>query len=392
MPRAIHALLIEDNRIEAHQTQYWLSTNKDVVIKVEWVQRLSAGVERLADGGIDVVLLDLNLPDSGGLETFTALRDHAPDVPIVVFTGEHDESMGITAVEQGAEDYVIKQQADGGKLAKIVAFAVARRRVQVDAIRKTLTSQSAHILSFVGAKGGVGTTTTAVNVAAALAESGKSVIFAELRPTFGDLALSIQCEPTASLADLRGLSPERIDKHTLSSHLCVGPASIRFLFGSHSKNAGWELEADHAEAVIQSLAALADYVILDLGGGPSSAMAAATRRSHFVAVVTAREHLAVKCGQSVVAQLKSSGIGGGRIGAIVIGQNNLLNSMGFHEIQTQMDCGIVRRVPPAATACNKASEDGIPLLISQPINEAAEAYAEIARRLADERGVKFEAA
>ncbi len=392
MSQVIHLLLIEDNRIEARQTQYWLETNSDVAIEVERVDQLSAGLERLAEGGIDVVLLDLNLPDSRGLETFATLHHRVPDVPVVVLTGEHDESIGITAVEQGAEDYLVKQQVDGGKLPKIVAYTVARHRAQVNAIRKTLQGKSARILSFLGAKGGVGTTTTAVNVAVALAESGKSVILAELRPTFGDLALSLQCEPTASLADLHDVPAERIDKHLLSAHLCLGPAAIRILFGSHSKKTGWELDAEHAEAVIQGLARLADFVILDLAGWPSSAMATATRLSQFVAVVTARELLAVKCGQSVVAQLKSCGIGGGLVGAIVIGQSNLSNSMGFSDIQTQMGCGILRLVPPAATACNKAAEDGIPLVLSQPMNVAAEAYLEIANLLADDRGVKFEAA
>jgi MinD-like ATPase involved in chromosome partitioning or flagellar assembly len=218
------------------------------------------------------------------------------------------------------------------------------------------------------------------------------VILAELQPTFGDLAFSLQSEPTASLADLWDLPAERIDEHVLSSHLCQGPAAIRILFGSHSKKTGWELDAEHAEAVIKCLARLADLVILDLAGWPSAAMAAAARLSQFVAVVTAREPLAVKCAQSAVAQLKSSGISGGLLGAIVIGQSDLSMSMEFSAIQAQIGCRVLRLVPPSATACSKASEDGIPLVLSQPMNEATEAYLDIARLLGDERGVKFEAA
>jgi MinD-like ATPase involved in chromosome partitioning or flagellar assembly/ActR/RegA family two-component response regulator len=392
MSQVIHALLIEDNRIEARQTQYWLATNNDVAIEVEWVAQLAEGLERLAQGGIDVVLLDLNLPDSRGLDTFATLHQRVPDVPVVVLTGEHDESIGITAVEQGAEDYLVKQQVDGGKLPKIVAYTVARHRAQVNAITKALQGKSARILSFLGAKGGVGTTTTALNVAVALAESGKSVILAELMPTFGDLAFSIQSEPTASLADLRDLPAERIDEHVLSAHLCQGPAAIRILFGSHSKKPGWEPDAEHAEAVIKGLARLADFVILDLAGWPSSAMATAARLSQFVAVVTAREPLAVKCGQSAVAQLKSGGISGGLLGAIVIGQSDLATSMEFSDIQEQMGCGILRLIPPAATACSKAAAQGVPLVLSQPMNEATEAYLEIANLLMDDRAAKFETA
>lgn len=392
MPEVIHALLIEDNRIEARQTQYWLESNPDIAIKVSWVEQLSAGLERLAEGGISVVLLDLNLPDSRGLETFATLHRRVPDVPVIVFTGEHDESIGITAVEQGAEDYLVKQQVDGGKLPKTVAYTVARHRAQTKEITRTLQVKSSRVLSFLGTKGGVGTTTTAFNVAVALADSGKSVIFAELRPTFGDLAFSLQCEPTTSLADLHDLPTDRIDKHGLGAHLSGGPGGVRILFGSHSNKKSGELSAEQAESVIQGLAQLADFVILDLAGWPTPVMTTTVRLSQFVAIVTARELLSVKCGQAVVGQLKAYGISGGQMGAIVIGQSHLTKSMDYSDIQTQMGCGILRLVPPSATACTKASEDGIPLVISQPMNEAAEAYLEIARILGDERGVKLETA
>lgn len=392
MAQTIHALLIEDNRIEAHQTQYWLKSSSDVLIKVEWVEQLSAGLERLSEGGIDVVLLDLNLPDSCGLETFIKFQHSVSDVPVIVLTGELDEAIGITAVEQGAQVYLVKQQMDGGKLPKIVAYTVARWRTQVAARSKMLQGKSARILSFMGAKGGVGTTTVAVNVAAALAESGKSVILAELRPTFGDLALSLQCEPTASLFDLQAFPVEQIDRHVLSAHLSPGPGGSRILFGSQSRKTGWDLDAKHIQAVIQGLAQLADVVILDLPAWPSPAMAVAARLSQFVTVVASRELLSLKCGQSVVAQLRACGVSNELIGAVVIGQSDLSKAMDSSEIQSQMGCGILRLVPPAAAACSQASEDGVPLVLSQPMHEATEAYLEIAKLLDADRCVKFDAA
>jgi MinD-like ATPase involved in chromosome partitioning or flagellar assembly/CheY-like chemotaxis protein len=392
MPQVIHALLMEDNRIEARQTQHWLTASKDVAIEVEWVEQLSAGLERLSGGGIDVVLLDLNLPDSRGLETFTTLHQREPGVPVIVLTGEHDESIGIVAVEQGAEEYLVKQQVDGGKLAKIIHYAVARRRTQVAQITKALRRPTGRVLSFLGAKGGVGTSTVAINVAAALAEGGKSVILAELQPSFGDLAFSLQRKPIASLANLLDVPPDQIDEHKLEALLGRGPAAMRILFGSHTREAGWELDAEHTEITVKGLARLADFVILDLSSRPSMTVEAAACWSQFVGVVTAREPLAVRCGQSAVDQLKFWGVSGGLVGAVIIGQNHLPLSMEFGDIQSQLGCGILRVVPPAAAACSKASQDGIPLVLSQPMNEAAEAYVAIAGLLSDERGVKFEAA
>lgn len=390
MTEIIHALLIEDNRIEAHQTQHWLAESRLVSIEVEWVERLSAGLERLSRSGVDVVLLDLNLPDSRGLETLTSLHQRVPGVPIIVLTGEHDESIGILAVQQGADDYLVKQQVDGDKLPKIIYYAVARHKAQVERASKEVRPTNGRVISFLGAKGGMGTTTVAVNVAVALAESGNSVILAELKPTFGSLASSLQAKPPTSLANLTELPADRVDEHELGEVLCQGPAGIRILFGSHMSEMRRELDFEHTEAIIKGFTHLANFVILDLPGWPSAATAAAARLSQFVGVVTAREPLAVRCGHAAVNQLKAWGISGGLVGAIVVGQSGLPLAMEMSDIQSQLGCGILRIVPPTPAACSKANKDGVPLVLSQPDNEAAEAYIDIAKLLVDDRGIKMD--
>jgi MinD-like ATPase involved in chromosome partitioning or flagellar assembly len=151
-----------------------------------------------------------------------------------------------------------------------------------------------------------------------------------------------------------------------------------------------ELDFEHTEAIIKGFTHLANFVILDLPGWPSAVTAAAARLSQFVGLVTAREPLAVRCGQSAVAQLKAWGISGGLVGAIIVGQSNLPLAMELSDIQSQLGCGILRIVPPSPAACSKANKDGVPLVLSQPDNEAAEAYIDIAKLLVDHRGVKMD--
>jgi MinD-like ATPase involved in chromosome partitioning or flagellar assembly/DNA-binding NarL/FixJ family response regulator len=391
MTELIHVLLIEDNRLETRQIQHWLAANTEVAFEVEWVDGLVSGLERLSRGGIDVVLLDLNLPDSRGLETFETLHERAPEVPVVVLTGEHDESLGTHAVQLGAEDYLVKQQVDGGRLSKIVQYAVFRHRAQVEAITKALRSKSGRVVSFLGAKGGVGTTTLAVNVAVALAETGKSVILAELKPSFGGLASSLQRLPATSLANLLDVPADRIGECEVDEILCQGPGEIRVLFGSHAGATCRELDADRTKAVIKGLARLADFVILDLPGWPSAAVSVAARLSQYVGLVLEREPVAVHCAQAAVAQLTTWGVGGGLVGAIIVGRSNLAVSMGLAAIRSQLGCGILRMIPPAADACCKAHQDGRPLVLSQPNDDAAQAYVETARLVADDRGVRIAA-
>ena len=96
--------------------------------KVEWVDRLAAAHERLAAGGVDVVLLDLHLPDAHGLDTLVALSAGAPQVPVVVVTGDADVELGTDALRIGAQDHLVKGSAEGELLERVLDYAIERKR------------------------------------------------------------------------------------------------------------------------------------------------------------------------------------------------------------------------------------------------------------------------
>jgi serine phosphatase RsbU (regulator of sigma subunit) len=86
--------------------------------------------------GMDCVLLDLNLPDAGGLEAVTRVRERAPAIALIVLTGLDDEAAGVAAVEAGAQDYLVKGDVDGARLGRSVRYAILRR--QADAAQQQL--------------------------------------------------------------------------------------------------------------------------------------------------------------------------------------------------------------------------------------------------------------
>ncbi|HTA13148.1 MAG TPA: SpoIIE family protein phosphatase [Solirubrobacteraceae bacterium] len=88
------------------------------------------------DGGMDCVLLDLNLPDAGGLEAVLRLRERAPEIALIVLTGLDDEAAGVAAVEAGAQDYLVKGAVDAARLGRAVRYAIVRR--QADAAQQQL--------------------------------------------------------------------------------------------------------------------------------------------------------------------------------------------------------------------------------------------------------------
>src|SRR3954469_23853562 len=104
-------------------------------LRLEQVDRLAAALERLKLGDIDIVLLDLSLPDSHGFDTFVRLERAAPRTPIVVLSGLDDEAMAIRAVREGAQDYLVKGQVEGKTLTRSIRYAIERKHAQNEQAR-----------------------------------------------------------------------------------------------------------------------------------------------------------------------------------------------------------------------------------------------------------------
>lgn len=124
--RHIKVLLIEDNPGDARLVQEMLSEIKPSPFALEWAERLSIGLERLAQGDIDVILLDLGLPDSTGINTFFKTHIKAPRAAVIVLTALDDEELAIQAVREGAQDYLVKGQVTGSQLGRAIRYARQR--------------------------------------------------------------------------------------------------------------------------------------------------------------------------------------------------------------------------------------------------------------------------
>ncbi len=128
LERPIKVLLIEDNPLDVRLIAIMLRDSGGGLVELEQVERVDAGLARLTRGGIDVVLVDLSLPDSHGLETFARVHAHAPTVPIIVLSGMSDETTAVTAVHEGAQDYLVKGQVSGPLLVRAMRYAIERKR------------------------------------------------------------------------------------------------------------------------------------------------------------------------------------------------------------------------------------------------------------------------
>jgi signal transduction histidine kinase len=133
-------LLIEDNPSDARLIEEYLIERQwgqetDGVPEVIHADRLEEGIEARSEG-IDLILLDLNLPDSTGLDTLQSILTAVEQTPIIVLTGLDDQQLGVEAVERGAQDYLIKDEVSPALLQRTTQYAIERARQQRELRRR----------------------------------------------------------------------------------------------------------------------------------------------------------------------------------------------------------------------------------------------------------------
>ncbi|MGZ7044517.1 MAG: response regulator, partial [Methanobacterium sp.] len=134
MVTEINVLLIEDNIADAALIREMLKEAPNQRFNLYNSQRLNEGLENLKKEDIDVILLDLNLPDSHGLETFKKAKEGI-EIPIVILSAYDDEDAAIKAVKGEAQDYLIKGNVDSNLLSRSISYAIERKSNEVELLK-----------------------------------------------------------------------------------------------------------------------------------------------------------------------------------------------------------------------------------------------------------------
>lgn len=132
--KPVRVLLIEDNPLYVRLIQEMLESARHTRFKLEETYRLSAGLARLLEGNIDVVLLDLSLPDSQGYNTFAEVRQRFPQLPLVVLTNIDSEDLAARTVYAGAQDYLVKTEMSPNLLVRVILYAIERQRMVTELV------------------------------------------------------------------------------------------------------------------------------------------------------------------------------------------------------------------------------------------------------------------
>jgi len=139
--KPVRVLLIEDDPDDAELTLAALGEIRSFQCRGERCETLSQGLIRLSRGGVDILLLDLGLPDSLGLNTFALAYEQNPEVPLIILSGLADEEMAARIVKEGAQDYLVKGRFDSHLLARAIRYAIERHKTRAELRSLSLTDE-----------------------------------------------------------------------------------------------------------------------------------------------------------------------------------------------------------------------------------------------------------
>ncbi len=127
---ALKILLIEDNPADVVLLREMLKIERSAAIEIVSVENLSEGIRFLSQQRVDVILLDLSLPDSTGIETFRRLQKKVEQIPVIILSGFSDEKTALDSVREGAQDYLVKGEIDGNSLRRSIRYAIERTKIE----------------------------------------------------------------------------------------------------------------------------------------------------------------------------------------------------------------------------------------------------------------------
>ncbi len=375
-----NVLIIDDNEMFCEMLSQMVT---DQGHQVSYAFTLGEGLETAISGRFEVIFLDVSLPDGNGLEILPKIRE-IPDSPeVIIITGLGDQDGAELAMKSGAWDYVEKQSPIKQMMLPLVrAVKYQEEKKGRRLYEEAQQPKPGKIIGFTGAKGGVGTSTVALNIAAVLAGKNRQVIAAEIKSALGNFSLMLNQKPESNLKELLDSEPGSLAPTDLSRFLYNSSPGLRILFGPQKAADFAEIDPLRATALIQMLAGLADYVILDLPCYPSGALGSAIRLCNYVVLVSEREQFSVRAGKAMLELFRSWGLGDANIGAVITNRIVLPVSMKLENIKTHLNCEILGAVPYSEEACSMSQISGQPIALFQPNNISAAALIALANRLA----------
>jgi pilus assembly protein CpaE len=351
------------------------------------IEAAANGVEALSliasKGAPDVVITDVNMPLMNGLELVKRLREdrRTARTPIIVLSAAKQEQDILAGYSHGADDYIGKP-IDLAVLAAKIETILRQTRVVAEVI--AAPRKLGVVIAFAHGKGGVGATTLAANVAAALAADSKSVVLIDLNLQFGTAAMFFDLRPRATIVEFARGDVTRITEEDFTQFLADHKSGVRILAAPPSPEEAELVSVGAVQQAIDLARGGRDAVVLDLAAKLDEITLAALDVTDIVCVVAAPHLAALRSTSDTLAMLTRIGISEERIlVALVRNTAKGIDDAGVAKfLKRKADI-----VVPFAEKADAAADLGVPYILAEPSDKTAIALKQLAVRLATRKAM-----
>ena len=322
----------------------------------------------------DLLILDVMMPGVSGLELVQRLRARrdTATLPVILLSAKGEVADRVAGLQAGADEYLVKPIDTSELMARVASLVERTRRLRADG-----GGRPTKVISFIGAKGGSGTTSVALNVGVAFASPETEAVAVELRghagtfPTllgmkaFKGLDGLVEMDPRAITADEVG---RRLVRHTTGLQVLCAPDRI----------GGGRLGMPQAEAILLSLVGKADYLVVDLPSAPTPSVHAAIPRSQAVVLMVEPTRDCVDRASAMASFLQGLAVGGAVLQSVVVTRSPIASPVSMSEIEERVAWPVAGAIPPAPDAFARAAMLGRPILQIEPDGSASQAIRQLA--------------
>lgn len=357
----LKVLLVEDSPGYASLVLRWIAEGPEAgAFTLVWTDTLSAALARLDERDIDLILMDLGLPDSDGLTTFMSLHERQPDVPVIVLSGSENEALAIQTIQHGAQDYLVKSDCTPELILRTLNRAVVRHQFHTRqasaaaaaaaaAAGTTAATRGGKLIAVAGATGGAGATTVACVLAAEIFQlAGRPTALVDADCNAGLLAFTMGIESQYSIRHAAE-NAERMDRE-IWNKLVHRQAPGFDVLASSVGVAGMaqpQREIDPRDVVKVLELARADYGFLVVDAGRlNAATAGLFKAANETVLVSGQSISALHHCKNTVESLAALGVERDRI-RLVLNRNTSVDLLSRKEIERMFGLQVAAILPLA---------------------------------------------
>jgi pilus assembly protein CpaE len=329
----------------------------------------------------DVALVGLEEPVARGLQTLEALSASFPQLPMIVYSSLADGGSVRRAMLAGARDY-LTQPLDPETVTnsiKLMLDQEEHRQKRASGQSPQIANAGGTVITVFGAKGGIGKTTIATNLATAIhKETGQTVALVDMDTRFGDVAIMMDIPVDRNIADLaRRL--DTVDRTNIREYLVQHPCGVGIL-PAPSHPGDWNVVTpDHIEQVVRLLAQTHDFVILDTPGTFNEMVAAALEMATVVLLVTSMDVASIKDTVLALNMLRSWSFPREKV-KLTINHANVANSVKDKDVERTLEYEVFWQIPYDETV-TKSTQLGQPIVLTKPGSKVGSSLIDLARTM-----------